>query len=773
MSVRKTLLVFAAALVAAAAACATAERGPRPIQLSPCGRAFVLVDRGRPAATIVIPETAGEPERRAAEILRTSILKMSGVDLPVRTASEPGGPAVAAIGFPSEALPPTVAPSLRAMRVDGFVATTSTGNLYVCGGGGRGVVYGVVHLLEKYFGCRRFSPTAEVFPKRDDIYLGCLLEVDNPGSDVRVVNGEFALDPDYRDWMRLHDHRDLYGSGYYVHTFQRLVPWQTYFDAHPEYFALMNGKRVIDQPCLSRPEVFDIAVAKLREEMAAQPERKIWSVSQNDNSSYCQCPECLKAIEEEGSPSGPIIRFVNRLAALFPDKTISTLAYQYSRPAPRLARPLPNVEVMLCTIELNRSLPIAEDPSSVSFVRDIEDWSRICGNIYLWDYTVNFSHHVSPFPNLHVLGPNIRFFFDHGVRKHFQQTNTSPGHEWSELKSYLLARLLWDPRTDFEEVMDDFLDGYYGPAAPFLRRYNDALREAIERTGARLDIYEPPAVHAGDYLSAADVALYDKLFDRAEAAVAKDPEVLTRVRTARLPLLYAELEIGKDDMFGPRGFYEENGDRFEARPAMIRRLEEFAARCKAGGVRTLNESGLTPAAYCDSVKRFIEVQVEGNMAFRKPVVADPPPAAKYARGDLAVLTNGVRGASDFKVHWLGWEGVDFTLTVDLGKPVTAREITLSTLSDSRSWILHPDKVACEVSSDSLTFREIGAKTLAGDHRDEDVVRAFSWTGDMTAPGALAGVRYVRFRVEGTKRLPAWHASAGGLSWVFVDEIVVR
>ena len=772
MSARRSALL-AAALVGAVA-CATPPKGLRPIQLSPCGRSFVFVDRGRPAATILIPETAGEPERRAAEILRTSILKMSGVDLAVRASARPGGPAVAAIGFAPENLPPAVAPSLRSMRPDGFVITTSTGNLYVCGGGGRGVVYGVVHLLEKYFGCRRYSPTAEVFPQRDDLYVGCLLEVDNPVNDVRIVNGEFALDPDYRDWMRLNDHRGLYGDGYYVHTFQRLVPWQIYFEAHPEYFALMNGKRIIDQPCLSRPQVFDIVVAKLRDEMAAQPDRKIWSVSQNDNSSYCQCPECLKAIEEEGSPAGPILRFVNRVAALFPDKTISTLAYQYSRPAPRLTRPLPTVEVMLCTIELDRSRPIAEDPSSRSFVRDIEDWSRICGHLYLWDYTVNFSHHVSPFPNLHVLQPNIRFFVDHGVRKHFQQTNTSPGHEWSELKSYLLARLLWNPRVNVEEVMSDFLEGYYGPAAPFLREYVDALLGALGRSSASLDIYEPPAVHAGDYLSAADVAVYDRLFDKAEAAAAGDLEILTRVRTARLPLMYAKLEIGKDDMFGPRGFYEDRGGRFEPRPAMVRLLEEFGARCRDGNVRTLNESGLTPAAYYDSVKRFIEVQVEGNLAFRKTVTADPPPAAKYARGDLAVLTNGVRGAADFKVHWLGWEGVDFTLTLDLGRTIAAaREITLSTLSDSRSWILHPDKVACEVSPDGLTFREIGAKNDGGDHRNEDVVRTFSWTDDLTAPGALADVRYVRFRVEGTKRLPAWHASAGGLSWVFVDEIVVR
>ncbi|MGE5742241.1 MAG: DUF4838 domain-containing protein [Candidatus Aminicenantes bacterium RBG_16_66_30] len=763
-----------ALLVAMACAPGTSARpGQRPVQVSPCSRSFVFVDHGRPAARIVIPEGAGDIERRAAGILRDSIFKMSGVDLPILTAPEPGGPGVAAIGFPQSGLPPVIGSSLASLRPDGFAVGTSAGNLYIAGSGGKGVIYGVVHLLEKYFGCRTFSPSAGLFPPRGDLALGCLFETDNPVNEIRIVNGDFALDPDYLDWMRLHTPADLYGAGYYVHTFQRLIPWQAYYAAHPEYYALMNGKRIIDQPCLSRPEVFEIAVAMLREEMAAQPGKTIWSVSQNDNFAYCQCPECLKVIEEEGSPAGPILRFVNRVAALFPDKTISTLAYQYSRPAPRLTRPAPNVEVMLCTIELDRSRPIADDPSSASFVRDIEDWSRICGRLYLWDYTVNFSHHVSPFPNLHVLQPNIRFFTEHGVRRHFQQTNTSPGHEWSELKAYLLARLLWNPDADVNAVMNEFLGGYYGQAGPSIRLFIDALRRALERSGARLDIYEPPAVHATDYLSGADVALYDKLFDRAEAAVARDPERLVRVRTARLPLMYAKIEIGKNDIFGPRGFTEDKAGRFVARPAMVRLLEDFSDRCRAGNVRTLSEGGLTPEDYRQGVERFIDVQVDGNLAFRKPVAAEPPPSPKYARGDLAALTNGVRGAGDFKVHWLGWEGVDLVLTLDLGRPAAGREIALSTLSDHRSWVLHPDRVECSVSADGASYRDLGSSSAAGDHRDEETVRTHLWQNLPAGPGACPPIRFVRFRIEGTKRLPDWHPSAGGLSWVFVDEIVVR
>ncbi len=182
------LSILAAFALLGAGACAPASvsrSGRRPVESGPCGRSFVFVDHGRPAAVIVLPEGAGETESRAAEILRTSILRMSGVDLPVRTAAEPGGPSVAAIGFPAQALPPVLSSSLPSLRPDGFAVATSAGSLYVVGGGGQGAIYGVVHLLGKYFGCRPFSPTAEAFPRRDDLSLGCIFEVQNPANEIQ------------------------------------------------------------------------------------------------------------------------------------------------------------------------------------------------------------------------------------------------------------------------------------------------------------------------------------------------------------------------------------------------------------------------------------------------------------------------------------------------------------------------------------------------------------------------------------------------------------
>ena len=553
---------------------------------------ITLVDGGRPAAAIAIPRGGDPFNRRAAEILQDGIRRMSGGLLPILEKDTPAPSGEVAIGFPADAVPAEVPAPPR--RGDGFVVATSGGSLYVRSEWHKGAIYGVVHLLEQHFGCRRFAPGVALFPQRRTIALGAVRDLDHPANQIRIVNGDFSKDADLRDWLRLDATDEVFGRGYYVHTFNRLVPWEKHFAEHPEYFSWMNGKRIKDQLCLSHPDVLKLAIETLGAEIAAQPDRDVWSVSQNDNFSYCQCPDCRKVIEEEGSPAGPIIRFVNQVAARFPDRIISTLAYQYSRQAPKLVKPAANVQIMLCTIELNRSLPIEEDPSSRQFLQDIVDWGKISRNIYLWDYTVNFNHHVSPFPNLHVLQPNIRFFVRNGARQHFQQSNTGAGHEFSELKQYLLARLLWNPEVDADAVMKEFLDGYYGEAGPWIAKYITGLRAALTGSGARLDIYEPPAGHAEDYLSGGQVALYNGWLDRAEAAVQADPSVLERVKTARLPVQYAMLEIAKSDLFGPRGFYEQAGGRFAPRPDMTQLLEDFFQVCSRNGVRTLNESGLTP-----------------------------------------------------------------------------------------------------------------------------------------------------------------------------------
>ena len=287
-----------------------------------------------------------------------------------------------------------------------------------------------------------------------------------------------------------------------------------------------------------------------------------------------------------------------------------------------------------------------------------------------------------------------------------------------------------------------------------------------------MDIYGHPVAHQNDFLSFQNGLWYNADFDDAEQAVSNDSIRLLHTRIARLPLQYAIMEIGKNDMFGQKhdrkyGWYIEHGNDFIPDPEMKLMLESFYATCKQANVAHLNESGLTPKDYYESTLRFIDIQVKGNYAFRKKVTAEPMPSVQYSNGDLSFLTNGVRGANDYKVHWLGWEGKDFSLLLDLEKPEPATSIEISTLWDAKSWILHPASITCFVSDNGKDFTSVGELKTKGDQQKTELTKVWHF-----APGKPT-FRYVKFEVKGTLHLFDWHPSAGGSSWVFVDEIVVK
>ncbi len=134
---------------------------------------------------------------------------------------------------------------------------------------------------------------------------------------------------------------------------------------------------------------------------------------------------------------------------------------------------------------------------------------------------------------------------------------------------------------------------------------------------------------------------------------------------------------------------------------------------------------------------------------------------------MEYITNGVQGASDYKVHWLGWEAQNVELLLDLGGMIPTREVTISSLYDPKSWIFHPKSVTCYYSTDGVLFSKLGQHEVIGQQKTEQVTRDYHFF----LPDAP--LRYIKFAIQATLQNPSWHPSAGGKSWVFVDEIVVH
>lgn len=557
---------------------------------------LLLADQGQSDYVIVVSPEATESEQHAAREFSRLLTLSSGVTLPVVLDTESSRRHEIRIGASSRTDMDTTL-----LAEDGFTIRTEGARLAIVGGSDKGTLYGVYSFFDQYLGYRCLSSKVFDYPKLEQVKIEQIDDTQVPVNRFRDTHYRDAFDPFYSDWHKI-DHSTLDGVtdgewGYMVHTFELLVPPASYFKTHPEYYALMDGKRNASQLCLSNPEVYDVLVKNLEEAMAQFSKATYWSVSQNDNYGYCRCEQCAEMDASEGSSSGSVLAFVNRVAERFPDKIISTLAYQYSRKPPRTIVPRENVQIMLCNIESERQMPIATNPND-NFGEDLRAWGKLTRDILIWDYVVQFRNLVSPFPNLRVLQPNIQFFVENGTNGHFQQGNREIGGEFNELRQYLIARLLWNPNCDINTEMDDFLRHYYREAAPYIRQYIDLSHDELEASGEKLDIFMNPEDYCEKgYLRDELMERYEAFFTQAMEAVRDQPDILLRVKAAHMPLTYALFNIAKKRGTTDSRCFEQVDGKWRTRPEVMTRLDEFVALCRETGVTRLSEWHTTPDEY--------------------------------------------------------------------------------------------------------------------------------------------------------------------------------
>lgn len=517
------------------------------------------------------------------------------------------------------------------------------GNLIISGGSSQSVLYAVYEFLEQQLGCEWLTPTVEKIPLLSKVTISTLLNYSyTPSITTRTVHSNlFYNNHPFANRQKVTTTAfPNYVPTARVHTFHKFVPEKVFYKKHPEYFALRGKKRLPTQLCLTNTEVLKIVKDSVRANFKRFPYNNVISVSQNDNTQYCQCKNCSKIDKAEGSASGTMIRFVNEVAKEFPNKTISTLAYQYTRKAPK-TNPLPNVLVTLCSIECDRSAPIEE--KCTDFSEDLKQWKKRTHNIRIWDYTTQFTNFLAPFPNLFTLQPNIQFFKNNHATWIFEQHSNHPS-ELFELRSYLMAKLLWNPNINVENTINTFLNKYYEEAAPFVKQYIQRIHEELKNDDTfLLYLYGDPAQAFTSFLKPKLLQEYNAIFNKAEKSVADKPKILERVQVARLSTDYAMLEMAKSNLSDIFPLLQ-NGKMFDD---VKNQLQRFKKSIQKGKVTLINEMGYTPKEYIASFTKTIGRATLPNKAKGKKVTLLTQPK-KYANENPQVLTDGAFGGTDRK-----------------------------------------------------------------------------------------------------------------------------
>lgn len=436
-----------------------------------------LFRNGTTDYAMVLPYGASKSEKTAAMELRTYLQKISGTRLKLLR-KEPQRGKFIFIGHNK-----SVADEKPKADDETYHYITKDGNLYIWGGSLRGTMYGVFSFLENVMGVRWYTAKYTKIPKRKVFVMPNLRHSESP-----QLRGRFncAYTPIHNlTWCahnKMNEHftalDNKYGGTsaiYGGHSFFYLVPPETYFASHPEYYSWRCGRRTCDnsQLCLSNPEVLPIVTNNVLKIIQENPGYWAYCVSQCDNTNFCECYSCTKIANKYGGQSGLLLWFVNQVAEevekFFPEKKISTMAYLYSRKSPTGIKPRDNVVIRLCNIECCFSHPLTSSQCerNMAFMQDLKDWSKLTTNLYAWDYVVNFFNYLSPFPDFNVLPENIRTFIKYGVTTLLEEgAYDARWGAFSEMRTWVIAKLLWNPHQDVNKLVRQFCYDYYGNAAP-------------------------------------------------------------------------------------------------------------------------------------------------------------------------------------------------------------------------------------------------------------------------------------------------------------------
>jgi len=429
---------------------------------------FTLSQEGRPAAAILVAERAADPRRAIAEELQRWLREVVGSTLPIETgrAVRDGIVIGTATDWPEAARRERVA----ALGPEGFVLRSESRRLWVLANTELGLQHAVYALLEEA-GCRWFfpDPVWTVVPRQPTLALA-LDRRERPAFSYRRIWYGWGprtpkLRADYAAWQK---HNRQLGA-FQVrcgHAYEAHVPARKFFETHPDWFALVKGKRQPTQLCTSHTEVQQRGTASVLEAFRKDPALTMVSVEPNDGGGYCECDGCVAL----GSVSDRVFHLANVVARgvrrEFPDKWVGLLAYAFHSDPPRF-RLEPGVYVQVTAGF--RYTPMTFDEQVRAFRRlgarpGVYDYF----SVYPWDLDQPGRAKAG---RPYQLGETIRHYRELGLTTFDAESSCNWGPNGPGY--WIAAHMMWNPALDARELMRDFCGRAFGRAAAPMQRLYD------------------------------------------------------------------------------------------------------------------------------------------------------------------------------------------------------------------------------------------------------------------------------------------------------------
>ena len=519
--------------------------------------AFDIIKDSKPLSKIIIGKNASSTEKFAAEELQRMLRKISGAELKIESTGKAARNDIV-IGTPSSC--PAVKQvenklNMGAADSQKIAIYAISGNLYLAGNEPRDALYAVYTFLDEEFDVKWLWPgeSGEFFPSRKTIVVKPGLTINRkpalryrgyrPGGRRNNPETELWMGRNRMDFIRqtVNDrHRNeilrRLKRGFYLYFAGHNcgIP-RKYFKAHPEYFAMVDGKRDLRQACWSNDKAAELIAENILKHFKINPETDLLSLSARDNSCVCQCPECAKykkANELFYSFIGKIVKKLRKHVS--PKVKFGVYAYSTYAQPPEQQVPLDYVELCLYNRCYRHDLDDPQCKVNKKAREFIAKWQKKNVELLVFGYEFDLFIPKREFVNMSGMFADQAKWLQ---RKHFSgySTETRPyefpskdssgARPWNNFRFSLFAnaRLLWNPDEPIDKILDAWCRHAYGSAAEPMKKYYAMMGKAW--CGSPKDISyvaNPPSSAVAGYITGARLAEARELFKLAKSNIEKN-----------------------------------------------------------------------------------------------------------------------------------------------------------------------------------------------------------------------------------------------------------
>ena len=533
---------------------------------------FYITFEGEPRAYIVISDDPSPPEKYAADELKSALQKMSGAELPVVSYSKRPGGSEIVIGTP-ESLQVVADAALFTTGHEEEVRIVRRGStLFLAGPTPRAALYATYTFLQDVLGARWFWPgsTGEYLPSRRTIAVEQLDVRQTPSLEVRSLS---INDPHYdletltwmaRNRMNLHNLQNPKGTDHRVLA-MKMRGFQVAIDghnatlpdevlrAHPEYIAEYNGMRQAPpgrRPHLdwSNPGAQKAMAEEIGRWWDANPQVDYVSFYGPDHTYFCNSPQCIAFAPDVSTRWQKFAKAViEHLEQTHPGRKYRTLAYQDYRDVPTEVAPFDMVGYT--TYNINYTKPIT-DPSNAHVRDEIKAWQDLGVPMGIRGYHFVIFNPTTYTPQTSLIMEEIAWAARSGL-KGWTSEVTPFGwpssllfqlekQNWvtNRMALYAAAQAMWNHELRPEDLMRDWAEYIFGPAAAEMLAYYTLMENAWRSTPSTLTYFlNNPAAFAGAFIN-------QEVVDRAELHLKNARRALADLEDGRLRArIAAQIEL--------------------------------------------------------------------------------------------------------------------------------------------------------------------------------------------------------------------------------------